>query len=147
MHLHCRRYVATMKGVCAKPSTIIADGTVQSGVQALFQGIPPAMLQYLDVRIRRTHVLQDALNQLMHRPDELKKPLRVTFISAGVEEEGQDEGGVTKEFFQLLVRQIFNEVISHDGMLLLHWLFVFTDCVCLCIGLFVPLCVFPCIFA
>lgn len=78
-------------------------------IQALFQGIPPAMLQYLDVRIRRTHVLQDALNQLMHRPDELKKPLRVTFISAGVEEEGQDEGGVTKEFFQLLVRQIFNE--------------------------------------
>lgn len=88
----------------------------QSGVQALFQGVHPAMVQYLDVRIRRTHVLQDALNQLMHRPDELKKPLRVTFISAGVEEEGLDEGGVTKEFFQLLVRQIFNEVISHEGI-------------------------------
>ncbi|KAL3150237.1 hypothetical protein ABBQ32_000095 [Trebouxia sp. C0010 RCD-2024] len=85
-------------------------------IQALFQGIHPAMLQYLDVRIRRTHVLQDALNQLMHRPDELKKPLRVTFISAGVEEEGQDEGGVTKEFFQLLVRQIFNELsLSLEG--------------------------------
>lgn len=109
---------ATVKGVCTPSSTTNADGTVQSGLQALFQGIHPAMLQYLDVRIRRTHVLQDALNQLMHRPDELKKPLRVTFISAGVEEEGQDEGGVTKEFFQLLVRQIFNEVISHDGMLL-----------------------------
>ena len=25
-------------------------------------------------------------------------------------EEGVDQGGVTKEFFQLLVRQIFNEV-------------------------------------
>lgn len=68
------------------------------------------MVQYLDVRIRRSHVLQDALNQLMHRPDELKKPLRVTFLSAGIEEEGLDEGGVTKEFFQLLTRQIFNEV-------------------------------------
>ena len=71
------------------------------------------MLQYLDVRIRRTHVLQDALNQLMYRPDDLKKPLRVTFISAGVEEEGLDEGGVTKEFFQLLIREIFNEVTGH----------------------------------
>lgn len=80
------------------------------GVQALFQGVHPMMLQYLDVRIRRTHVLQDALNQLMFRPGELKKPLKVTFISAGVDEEGLDEGGVTKEFFQLLIRQIFNEV-------------------------------------
>ena len=69
------------------------------------------MVQYLDVRIRRTHVLQDAMSQLMHRPGELKKPLRVTFISAGIDEEGLDEGGVTKEFFQLLIRQIFNEVM------------------------------------
>ena len=82
------------------------------GMQALFQGIHPIMLQYLHVRIRRTHVLQDALNQLMCRPDELKKPLKVTFISAGVDEDGLDEGGVTKEFFQLLIRQIFNEVTA-----------------------------------
>ena len=80
-------------------------------LQALFQGMHPAMVQYLDVRIRRTEVLQDAMNQLMHRPGELKKPLRVTFISGGLEEEGLDEGGVTKEFFQLLIRQIFNEVL------------------------------------
>jgi len=58
----------------------------------------------------------------MHRPGELKKPLRVTFISGGLEEEGLDEGGVTKEFFQLLTRQIFNEVL----------LFC-TACLCLCI--------------
>ncbi|DBA87172.1 TPA: hypothetical protein ACH3X2_005178 [Trebouxia sp. C0005] len=80
-----------------------------SAIQALFQGVHPVMVQYLDVRIRRTHVLQDAMNQLMHRPGELKKPLRVTFISGGMDEEGLDEGGVTKEFFQLLIRQIFNE--------------------------------------
>lgn len=72
------------------------------------------MVQYLDVRIRRTHVLQDAMNQLMHRPGELKKPLRVTFISGGMDEEGLDEGGVTKEFFQLLIRQIFNEVVLRE---------------------------------
>lgn len=35
---------------------------------------------------------------------DLKKPLRVTFISpGGVAEEGLDEGGVSREFFQLLV--------------------------------------------
>ena len=34
---------------------------------------------------------------------DLKKPLRVTFISNGVPEEGLDEGGVSREFFQLLV--------------------------------------------
>lgn len=89
------------------------------GLQALFQGVHPMMLQYLDVRIRRAHVLQDALDQLMLRPDELKKPLKVTFISARVEEEGLDEGGVTKELFQLLIREIFNEVIHHPGSRLL----------------------------
>ena len=35
---------------------------------------------------------------------DLKKPLRVTFISNGVPEEGIDEGGVSREYFQLLVR-------------------------------------------
>ena len=35
----------------------------------------------------------------------MKKPLRVTFISNGVSEEGLDEGGVSREFFQLLVRR------------------------------------------
>ena len=84
------------------------------------------MVQFLDVRIRRTQVLQDALNQLMQRPGELKKPLRVTFISGGLEEEGLDEGGVTKEFFQLLIRQIFNEVkltylVSQVGIMHVLW--------------------------
>jgi len=41
-------------------------------------------------------------------PADLKKPLRVKFSSNdGVAEEGIDEGGVTKEFFQLLVREMF----------------------------------------
>lgn len=36
--------------------------------------------------------------------EELKKPLKVSFVG----EEGVDEGGVRKEFFQLIVRQIFD---------------------------------------
>ena len=39
----------------------------------------------------------------------MKKPLRVIFYSNGVMEEGIDQGGVTKEFFQLVTRALFNE--------------------------------------
>lgn len=59
--------------------------------QAMMQGINPHLVQFLDIRIRRDHVLEDALNHIVGRPHELKKPLRVTFISEGVEEEGQDQ--------------------------------------------------------
>ena len=96
------------------------------------------MVQYLDVRIRRTDVLQDAMNQLLHRPGDMKKPLRVTFISGGVDEEGLDEGGVTKEFFQLLIRQIFNEVHCTRRLLCLPLsvgaFLSLSSCLCLCAG-------------
>lgn len=41
---------------------------------------------------------------------ELKKPLRVTFLSSDgqVAEEGVDHGGVRREFFQLLVAELFS---------------------------------------
>jgi hypothetical protein len=41
---------------------------------------------------------------------ELKKPLRVTFLSddGQVAEEGVDQGGVSREFFQLLVAELFS---------------------------------------
>ncbi len=86
---------------------------IEVGAQALLQGVNPQLFQFLDIRIRRERVLEDALNQIVGRPHELKKPLRVTFISQGVEEEGLDQGGVKKEFFQLLTREIFNEVHHH----------------------------------
>lgn len=38
-------------------------------------------------------------------PDDLKKQLRVQFRG----EEGLDEGGVQKEFFQLLIEELFNQ--------------------------------------
>ena len=37
--------------------------------------------------------------------------MRVTFFSSGgLMEEGVDQGGLTKEFFQLITRALFNEV-------------------------------------
>ena len=44
-----------------------------------------------------------AVHTLIMAMQDLKKPLRVTFVSNGVPEEGLDEGGVSREFFQLLV--------------------------------------------
>lgn len=81
-----------------------------TAMQAFMQGISPAHAGFLELRVRRSNVLEDALNQLVLHSAEFKKPLRVTFISGGVDEEGVDQGGVSKEFFQILVRDIFDEV-------------------------------------
>lgn len=40
----------------------------------------------------------------MENPKDLKKQLVVEFVG----EQGIDEGGVSKEFFQLIVEEIFN---------------------------------------
>jgi len=75
-------------------------------IQALAEGTPHDRAQWLYVRVRRSHLLEDTLRQVVQKSADLKKPLRVTFVSAGVQEEGLDEGGVAKEFFQLLVREL-----------------------------------------
>lgn len=72
-------------------------------MQAFMEGIPPALVTFLEIHVRRDHIVMDTLNQIRLRPNDLKKPLRVTFISNDVSEEGQDAGGLSKEFFQLLV--------------------------------------------
>lgn len=64
--------------------------------------------EFCELRVTRENLVQDAIEQVICRTQDMKKPLRIAFTTAGVEEEGLDEGGVTKEFFQLLVRQLFN---------------------------------------
>ncbi|XP_055691470.1 ubiquitin-protein ligase E3A isoform X1 [Lutzomyia longipalpis] len=63
---------------------------------------------YLKLKVRREHLIDDALIELemitMENPKDLKKQLVVEFMG----EQGIDEGGVSKEFFQLIVEQIFN---------------------------------------
>lgn len=59
-------------------------------------------------QVRRDHLIDDALVELemvaMENPSDLKKQLVVEFEG----EQGVDEGGVSKEFFQLVVEEIFN---------------------------------------
>ncbi|XP_042892379.1 ubiquitin-protein ligase E3A-like isoform X1 [Penaeus japonicus] len=74
--------------------------------QQVMEGMPAN--PYLKLRVRRDHIIDDALVELemvaLENPGDLKKQLVVEFEG----EQGIDEGGVSKEFFQLIVEQIFN---------------------------------------
>ena len=58
------------------------------------------------LHIRRERMLEDALQGIVNQPDRaaLKKPLRVVFAG----EEGIDAGGVKREFFALIFRQLMS---------------------------------------
>jgi hypothetical protein len=65
------------------------------------QGTAP----YLVFRVRRNYLIRDTITQIaLHPSEELRKELKVQFVG----EEGIDQGGVQKEFFQLIVRSIFD---------------------------------------
>jgi len=63
-------------------------------------------LPFVLLLVRRQHVIEDALTQLlMYRPRDFRKPLKVMFAG----EEGIDEGGVQREFYDILTRELFDE--------------------------------------
>ncbi|XP_019647269.1 PREDICTED: ubiquitin-protein ligase E3A-like isoform X1 [Branchiostoma belcheri] len=79
---------------------------------------------YLKLRVRRDHIIDDALVRLemisMENPADLKKQLYVEFEG----EQGIDEGGVSKEFFQLVVEEIFNAdygMFIYDDQTHMYW--------------------------
>uniref|UniRef100_UPI0037E7B7A4 ubiquitin-protein ligase E3A n=1 Tax=Semicossyphus pulcher TaxID=241346 RepID=UPI0037E7B7A4 len=78
---------------------------------------------FLKIKVRRDHIMDDALVRLemiMENPSELKKQLVVEFEG----EQGVDEGGVSKEFFQLVLEEIFNPDIgmfTYDDDTKLFW--------------------------
>jgi hypothetical protein len=59
-----------------------------------------SLMPYLILKVHRESVLYDTLNYINNSALNLKKPLKVSFIG----EPGIDEGGVRKEFFQLLIK-------------------------------------------
>lgn len=73
--------------------------------QTLLMG-PSAL--YLVLQVHRDSIVRDTLNQLALHPDDLKKQMKVQFVG----EDGVDEGGVRKEFFQIIVRQLFDEAFG-----------------------------------
>uniref|UniRef100_A0A8C3QKT4 Probable E3 ubiquitin-protein ligase HECTD2 n=1 Tax=Cyanoderma ruficeps TaxID=181631 RepID=A0A8C3QKT4_9PASS len=65
---------------------------------------PDMNMLFLNVKVRRTHLVSDSLDELARKKADLKKKLKVTFVG----EAGLDMGGLTKEWFLLLIRQIFH---------------------------------------
>lgn len=57
---------------------------------------------YLVLEVRRTHLVDDVVTQLHQKKSDLKKPLKVKFVN----EDGMDQGGVQKEFFQEVLGQL-----------------------------------------
>ena len=81
-------------------------------LSALAAGLPTDFPQWLFLRVRRSSVLEDTLEQVVRKSGDLKKPLRVTFVSGGVPEAGVDEGGVAKELFHVLKEELFDEAFG-----------------------------------
>uniref|UniRef100_A0A8C1Q3X4 HECT and RLD domain containing E3 ubiquitin protein ligase 3 n=1 Tax=Cyprinus carpio TaxID=7962 RepID=A0A8C1Q3X4_CYPCA len=62
---------------------------------------------FLVLHVRRNHLVSDALRELtVYNDVDLKKPLKVIFDG----EEAVDAGGVTKEFFLLLLKELMDPI-------------------------------------
>lgn len=59
---------------------------------------------YCVLKVRRSHLVSDTLVQLSRSVGSLKKPLKIVFEG----EEGLDQGGVQKEFFLTLFKELFS---------------------------------------
>ncbi|CAN3375640.1 hypothetical protein DIURU_001203 [Diutina rugosa] len=60
---------------------------------------------YFKIVVRRDHIISDSLAAIKHNPNNLKKTLRVKFT----DEPGIDAGGIKKEWFLLLTRNLFSQ--------------------------------------
>jgi hypothetical protein len=93
------------------------------GYPALAAKIDTALSIYFVLTVRRVNLLEDALNQLIHREHrELMRPLKIRFAEG---EEGVDQGGVQQEFFSLLMTEILRPeygVFVTDERTRLSWL-------------------------
>lgn len=69
------------------------------------QLVDPNEVQYLVLNVSRDNIVHDVMTQLYQlNTHDLKKPLKIKFIG----EEAEDAGGVKKEFFLLLIREILD---------------------------------------
>ena len=73
-----------------------------------------------NLNIRRDHLIEDTLNEVSKPDINFQNKLKVKFTG----EQGVDEGGVRKEFFILLIRQIFDPnygMFSYNKKTRLYW--------------------------
>ncbi|KAF9166421.1 putative E3 ubiquitin-protein ligase [Actinomortierella ambigua] len=83
---------------------------IQNGNTSVMNGntlLTPQELQrapLLILHVHRNNLIEDSLRQLSMHDSDLKKSLRIEFVG----EDGIDAGGLRKEWFLLLVRQLFD---------------------------------------
>ena len=79
--------------------------SVQDSFMQMFMGGATDMTPYMILRVRRDQIVRDSLQQLQRMDKmDLRKPLKIKFIG----EEGVDEGGVQKEYFQVITRELID---------------------------------------
>ncbi|KAK3698694.1 hypothetical protein RRG08_046196 [Elysia crispata] len=82
--------------------------------------LPDIGMLFLNLTVRRSHLVSDSLNEIAKKQHDLKKKLKVSFAG----EPGLDMGGLTKEWFLLLIRQIFLPnygMFTYDKQAGVHW--------------------------
>ncbi|ELU04155.1 hypothetical protein CAPTEDRAFT_93626 [Capitella teleta] len=82
--------------------------------------MPDIGMLFLNLTVRRAHLVSDSLNEIAMKQHDLKKKLKVTFAG----EPGLDMGGLTKEWFLLLIRQIFQQeygMFNYDKTARVFW--------------------------
>lgn len=96
----------------AKNRTLLTEASIlqqhyqAEGARQVLLASGPVFQPHFVISVERDHLVAQTLIQIGNASiGDLRKPLKIKFVG----EEGIDEGGVTKEFFQLLVAQIFSE--------------------------------------
>lgn len=98
----------TLLALESRINQIIKYRQVYLLTRTYFQSQFSASMPILLIDIRREYLLEDSLDKInlisMEMKENFQCPLKVKFIG----EEGVDEGGVRKEWFQLLTAKLFN---------------------------------------
>ncbi|KAJ1671149.1 putative E3 ubiquitin-protein ligase, partial [Spiromyces aspiralis] len=78
----------------------------QKHKEALFSAffLDSSLNAHLKLNVRRNCLVEDSLTQLNSQQTDLKKRLKISFVG----EDGVDAGGLTKEWFMLLLRELMN---------------------------------------
>lgn len=76
---------------------------VNNSILSLDSLLMGAQSLYFILKVRRNHLVEDTLDKVSGNQN-FRKPLKVKFEG----EQGVDEGGVKKEFFMLMTRQLFD---------------------------------------
>ncbi|KAK7482010.1 hypothetical protein BaRGS_00026702 [Batillaria attramentaria] len=120
--------------IAAKRSILQKDSEQQMIIQARKslvakvqrRQLPDVGMLFLNLTVRRAYIVSDSLNEIARKQHDLKKKLKVSFAG----EPGLDMGGLTKEWFLLLIRRIFHQdygMFMYDKRAGVHW-FSLTPC-------------------